>query len=175
MIILTYETWRGSPWRTMHGLPCLAQRPRLRTEASGLRPAMEIPGLRRSEPSRQDLRETLQGLADLIKIGQVSSVVQDFGIPDLAGFVDHERGTFSNSLESDEVVIVRAVGLAHLTVEIAEQREVQILFVLPLLLRKWAIHTDSQDLSIEIGIVAEVVPHRTEFGGTHASKGKRHK
>ena len=103
---------------------------------------MEIPGLRRSEPLRQDLRETLQGLADLIKIGQVSSVVQDFGIPDLAGFVDHERGTFSNSLESDEVVIVRAVGLAHLTVEIAEQRKVQIFLVLPLLLRKWTIHTD---------------------------------
>ncbi len=159
----------------MCGLPRLTQRPRLKTEASGLRPALEIAGLRLSEPSRQDLRETLQGLADLIKIGQVSSIVQDFRIPDLAGFIDHERGTFGNSLESDEVVIIRAVGLAHLTVEIAEQRKGQILFVLPLLLRKWAIHTDGQDLSIEIGIVAEVVPHRTEFGGTHASKGKGHK
>src|SRR6185503_12124032 len=135
-----------------------AQRPGLRTEASGLRPTMEIPGLRSSEPSRQDLRETLQGLADLIKIGQVSSVIQDFGISDLAGFVDHECGTFGNSLEAVEVVIIRAVGLTHLTVEITEQCKVQMLFVLPLLLRKWAIHTNSQDLSIEMRIVAEVVP-----------------
>src|SRR5712691_1812974 len=114
MILLTYETWRGRPWRTMCGLPRLTQRPRLKTEASGLRPALKIAGLSSSEPSRQDLRETLQGLADLIKIGQVSSIVQDFRIPDLAGFIDHERGTFGNSLEYDEVVIIRAVGLAHL-------------------------------------------------------------
>src|SRR5438093_1346770 len=169
MILLTYETWRGRPWRTMCGLPRLAPTPGLSTEASGLRPDMEIPGLRHPEPSRQALRETLQGLADLLKIGQVSSVVQDFGIPDLAGFVDHECGTLGNALESDEVVIVRAVSLAHLTVEIAEQRKVQIFFVLPLLLRKWAVHADGQDLSVEIGIVTEVVAHRTEFGGTHAS------
>src|SRR5215475_11980599 len=47
MILLTYETWRGKPWRTMCGLPRLAQSPGLRTEASGLRLAMEILGLRR--------------------------------------------------------------------------------------------------------------------------------
>src|SRR5262249_47488474 len=134
-------------------------RPGPRIEASGLRPAIRIAGLRSSEPSGRDLRETLQGLANLVKIGQVSSVVEDFGVPDLAGFVNHERSTFGNSLEPNEVVIVRAVCLAHLTVKIAQQRKVQIFFVLPLLLCKWAIHTDGQDLSIEVSIVIEVVPH----------------
>ena len=60
---------------------------------------MGIPGLSLSEPSMtRFLREILQSLANPVKIGQISSVIQDFGIPDLAGFVDHERSTFGNSL-----------------------------------------------------------------------------
>ncbi len=61
---------------------------------------------------------------NLVEIWQVAGAFQDFGVLDLAGFVNHERGTFGNAMQPPEVVKVRPVGLACLTVEIAEQREV---------------------------------------------------
>ena len=118
------------------------------------------------------LREALQGLTNFVEIWQVSGAFQDFGIPHLAGFVNHERRALGDALKSPQVVKVRSVGLARLTIEVAEQREVQMFFFFPLLLRKGAIHTDAKDLGIEIRVVVEIVPYGTEFCGTHAGKGK---
>jgi hypothetical protein len=66
-------------------------------------------------------------------------------VTDHAILVDDERSACGHGAKADEVREKHAVGVRSLLVEVAHERDVDVLFFSPGFLRKWTVHADAHD------------------------------
>src|SRR5205814_2721957 len=94
-----------------------------------------------------------------------------FAIPYDALFVENEHRAFGDALEPYHVLVVNVVIANHLLVEIAEQRERELLVGVKRLERKRRIDADAEYLRLRPPKRSEIVAQRAEFFRAHGTEG----
>src|SRR3954467_1389377 len=92
-----------------------------------------------------------------------------------AVLVDHERGALRDALEADHVFVERTVGSDDVLVEVAEEREVQLLIRLKRLERKKSVNADAVDLRLGVVQLRDIVAERAQFLRADSTERRREK
>src|SRR5690349_14292819 len=90
--------------------------------------------------------ERRQRRLHLAVIGLVARVLEHFPVADDAGPIDDERRALGDVLHADHVGVEHAVAARHVLVEVAEQRFVQLLRLLPGAQREECVDRDAEDV-----------------------------
>jgi CBS domain-containing protein len=90
--------------------------------------------------------------------------------PDHAVLVDHEHGPLGNSLEADHVLVEHAVIANHLFIEIAEERETQLLLIVKCFQREERVGADPEHLGIRLAQLAHRIAKGAELLLTGAAE-----
>src|SRR5258707_13661014 len=99
-------------------------------------------GYRFSGCERSERRE------HLLVVRLVPRVVQDFAVADHTLFVDDEHRAFRDPLETDHVLVEHAVVPNHLFVEVAEQRERELLVIVERFEREERVDADAEHVRV---------------------------
>src|SRR5262245_54120246 len=119
--------------------------------------------------------ESSERSEDLVVVGLVPGVLEDLLVPDDAVLVDDEDGALGNPLEADHILVEDAVIPDRLLVEIAQQREREMLLVHERLQREKRVDADAIDLRVRLVQARHRVAERAELLLAHAAERSREK
>ena len=92
-----------------------------------------------------------------------------------AFLVDHEGRAGADAAQPDEVVQQHAVILGGLLVQITGESHADVFLLGPLSLRKGAVHTNGDYISIELAVAAKTCRDVTQLASANAGESERHK
>ena len=113
-----------------------------------------------------------QNLSDFVEIRKILRSGGLLAVANQARFIDHKCRSCGGVANPSQGWKQNVVGLGDFFVEVADESDFDAFLFGPGVLRERAVHTDSHDIRIEVGVFLEAGREIAEFLGADAGEGE---